>query len=77
MPKCPECDRSFKSVHGLKIHVGRTHGESKPAKRTVAAKAISTPATGPNLARISTPDIVAELSRRATSLDKVRALIGG
>ena len=73
MPKCPECDRSFTSAHGLRIHTGRAHGESKPAKRGKRAA----PATGPNLARISTPDIVAELSRRAVSLDKVRSIIAG
>lgn len=85
MPKCLECDRAFKNAHALKIHTGRMHGESRPAKRrkrrvatkVVSTQAISTAATGPNLARISTPDIVAELSRRARSLDKVRDLIGG
>ncbi len=72
MPTCPECNRSFKSAHAVKVHVGKTHSkESKPAKRQQRPAA-----TGPNLARISTPDIVAELSRRATSLDKVRDLIG-
>ena len=86
MPSCPHCPRSFPSDHSLSIHIGRAHksvaaaagGKRRKARRggppAVAGGAAS---AGPNLARVTTADLVAELARRATRLDKVRDIIVG
>lgn len=39
MNKCPKCDRSFPSAHGLRVHIARKHlEESKSLQR--AAKPV-------------------------------------
>ena len=89
MPSCPHCSRSFNGTHALRIHIGRAHkseaaeagGTRKRAKRgrrrTATAAVAASASTGPNLSRVATTDLVAELARRASSLDKVRSIISG
>lgn len=86
MPSCPHCPRSFSGTHALRIHIGRAHkseaaaagGKRRKAKRgRPRAVAGGGAGAGPNLSRITTADLVAELARRATRLDKVRDIIAG
>lgn len=33
--QCPECPRSFKTKHGVKIHIARTHDRKRKKKKTM------------------------------------------